>query len=268
MRLRGNRSSIVWIVHDDIGIASWMYEPPWKAPLWWWEANFGVGVRSHWAVTNAAAPLFVKGRQGTVFFTSERQPDEPGAQELVLDVRATAVERMAFLYSLHLKPHRVSSVFLYPGFARTDAIERSFREGAEYFEGWSEDWTFATPEDTERRLAETEGRYAHQVYRTEYVTWQLRSSFARRWWRLGEALWRVHGGDDHGAHQGVRARVPPRPGGELDGPLQVALVALGGRRLSHGQPFTRRQRAGLTRESSGRREHAEDREGDERHDEH
>lgn len=124
---------------DTPGVAPWMYEPPWKVPTWWWDANFAVGVRSHWAVTNAAAPFFVKGRRGVVFFTSERQPDEPGAQELVLDLRATTVERMAFLYSLHLKPHRVSSIFLYPGFARTDAIDRSFREGAAYFEGWDEE---------------------------------------------------------------------------------------------------------------------------------
>lgn len=123
---------------DDIGIAQWMYQPPWHAPRWWWDGNFGVGVRSHWAMTNAAAPFFIKGRRGAVLFTSERQPDEPGAQELVLDLRATAVERMVLLFSLHLRPHRVSSIFLYPGFARTDAIERSFKEGAEYFEGWSE----------------------------------------------------------------------------------------------------------------------------------
>lgn len=128
---------------DTPGVAPWMYEPPWKAPRWWWDANFRVGVRSHWVVTNAASRLFAKGRRGAVFFTSERQPEEPGAQELVLDLRATTVERMAFLYSLHLKPHRVSSIFLYPGFARTDAIERSFRAGAEYFNGWSEERFYA-----------------------------------------------------------------------------------------------------------------------------
>jgi spore maturation protein CgeB len=44
---------------------------------------------------------------------------------------------------------------------------------------------------TEKRLHDVEGRYEYQVYKTEYVTWQLESSFARRWWRLGEALWRV-----------------------------------------------------------------------------
>lgn len=44
---------------------------------------------------------------------------------------------------------------------------------------------------TEKRLHEVTGRYEYQVYKTEYVSWQLRSSFSRRWWRLGEALWRL-----------------------------------------------------------------------------
>jgi spore maturation protein CgeB len=44
---------------------------------------------------------------------------------------------------------------------------------------------------TEKRLREAEERHRYQVYRTEYVTWQLKSSFARRWWRLGKALWQV-----------------------------------------------------------------------------
>lgn len=122
---------------SEAGPAPFMYQPPWYAPRWWWDDNFNVGVRSHWLVTNAAAPLLTKGRRGVVFFTSELGARNPGEQELVLDLRGTAVERMALLYSLHLRPHRVSSVFLYPGFVRTDAIERAFDQGSSYFEGWT-----------------------------------------------------------------------------------------------------------------------------------
>lgn len=43
-----------------------------------------------------------------------------------------------------------------------------------------------------RRQAETEGRLRYQTYRTRYVAWQLESSFNRRWWRLGQALWNVY----------------------------------------------------------------------------
>jgi NAD(P)-dependent dehydrogenase (short-subunit alcohol dehydrogenase family) len=117
----------------------WLMQPPWGAPPWWWDDNFAVGVRSHYVVTNAAAPLFIEGRRGVVVFTSERQPGDDGMQELVLDLRATVVERMARLYSLHLRPHRVSSILLYPGFSRTEPIERAFRRRDSAFLGWTDD---------------------------------------------------------------------------------------------------------------------------------
>jgi len=122
---------------SDAGPAPFMYQPPWYAPRWWWDDNFNVGVRSHWLVTNAAAPLLIRGRRGVVFFTSELGARNPGEQELVLDLRGTVVERMAALYALHFRPHLVSSIFLYPGFVRTDAIQRAFDEGSGYFEGWT-----------------------------------------------------------------------------------------------------------------------------------
>ena len=132
-------NAVAWDLGVGDGeIAPFMYEPPWRAPPEWWAANFDVGVRSHWSVSNSAAPLFVEGRRGAVFFTSERQPTEAGSQELVLDLRATVVERMAALYALHLAPHQVASVLLYPGFTRTHAIHGAFERGGGYFDGWSE----------------------------------------------------------------------------------------------------------------------------------
>lgn len=124
---------------DETGSQAFLMEPPWRAPVQWWDANFDVGVRSHWAVTNAMAPLMLPGRRGLVVFTSERQPDEAGMQEMVMDLRATAVQRMAHLFALHLRPHKLSSVFLYPGFTRTETIARLFGTRSGYFEGWTED---------------------------------------------------------------------------------------------------------------------------------
>ncbi|MQA84666.1 MAG: methyltransferase domain-containing protein [Streptosporangiales bacterium] len=40
-------------------------------------------------------------------------------------------------------------------------------------------------------LRRTQERLRWQSYRTQYVTWQLSSSFARRWWRIGQAFWKV-----------------------------------------------------------------------------
>lgn len=44
-------------------------------------------------------------------------------------------------------------------------------------------------EQVNARMKNLEHRLEHQTYRTEYVTWQLKSARNRRWWRLGEALW-------------------------------------------------------------------------------
>jgi NAD(P)-dependent dehydrogenase (short-subunit alcohol dehydrogenase family) len=124
---------------EDTGAPDFLMQPPWFAPRWWWRGNFDVGVRSHWLVTNAAARLLNAQPGGAVFFTSERPPDLPGMQELVLDLRGTAVARMALLYSLHFRPHGVSAIVLYPGFSRTDTIQRGFDEENDYFSGWTSD---------------------------------------------------------------------------------------------------------------------------------
>jgi spore maturation protein CgeB len=51
--------------------------------------------------------------------------------------------------------------------------------------------------ETERLLQEAEGRAAYNAYKIDYVTWQLQSSFTRRWWRLGEAIWQVKDRPSH-----------------------------------------------------------------------
>ena len=129
---------------------TYMVKPAWEMPAGWWDANFRVGVRSHYIVTKAAVPLMMKDDSGgVVLFTSERRPETPGMQELVLDLRASAVERLALLWSLHLRPRGIASILLYPGFTRTEGIEESFATGGSYFDGWTE----------ERFLSETASIY-------------------------------------------------------------------------------------------------------------
>jgi SAM-dependent methyltransferase/spore maturation protein CgeB len=51
------------------------------------------------------------------------------------------------------------------------------------------DIAIARYEQVNARMKNLEARLAHQSYRTDYVTWQLKSAKSRKWWRLGEALW-------------------------------------------------------------------------------
>ena len=91
--------------------------------------------------------------------------------------------------------------------------------------------------NTEKRLREAEDRYRHQLYRTEYVTWQLKSSFARRWWRLGKALWKVKNKPSHVfllpadiarvARPSIMPAPPVRPGRKQDAPAQGSRTQAG-----------------------------------------
>jgi NAD(P)-dependent dehydrogenase (short-subunit alcohol dehydrogenase family) len=146
VRVEAEHGRLDLVVNNAVGWSSgadadnpWISQPPWHAPVWWWDENFTVGVRSHYLVTNAAAPLLFRSQAGLVVFTSERKPESPGLQELVLDLRATAVERINQVMALHLRPRGVSSVLLYPGFTRTEAVSRSFRDRRGQFASWTDE---------------------------------------------------------------------------------------------------------------------------------
>jgi SAM-dependent methyltransferase/spore maturation protein CgeB len=67
------------------------------------------------------------------------------------------------------------------------AIQESMADEKEKMQRY--DVAIARYEQVNARMKNLEARLAHQSYRTEYVTWQLRSAKNRKWWRLGEALW-------------------------------------------------------------------------------
>jgi SAM-dependent methyltransferase/spore maturation protein CgeB len=67
------------------------------------------------------------------------------------------------------------------------AIQNSMQDEKEKMRRY--DVAIARYEQVNARMKNLEARLAHQSYRTEYVTWQLKSAKSRKWWRLGEALW-------------------------------------------------------------------------------
>ena len=83
------------------------------------------------------------------------------------------------------------------------------------------DIAVARYEQVNARMKNLEARLAHQSYRTDYVTWQLKSAKSRKWWRLGEALWSAK-----------------RPAEALKLPRQVATALKAAPRLTEPQPDT------------------------------
>jgi SAM-dependent methyltransferase/spore maturation protein CgeB len=83
------------------------------------------------------------------------------------------------------------------------------------------DVAIARYEQVNARMKNLEARLAHQAYRTDYVTWQLKSAKSRKWWRLGEALWSAK-----------------RPAEALRLPRNVAIAFKAAPRLEEPKPET------------------------------
>lgn len=140
-------SRVDLLVNNAVGWASgadadnpFVAEPPWRAPTRWWDDNFVVGVRSHYRVTMTLLPLLIESMKlGLVVFTTDRAGAEPGAQELIIDLRSTVIERMSAVLAAHLAPHAITSIVLYAGFTRTESIARSFRERRGPLADWTEE---------------------------------------------------------------------------------------------------------------------------------
>ncbi len=99
------------------------------------------------------------------------------------------------------------------------AIQESMADEKEKMRRY--DIAIARYEQVNARMKNLESRLAHQSYRTDYVTWQLKSAKSRKWWRLGEALWSAK-----------------RPAQALKLPKNVATALKSSPRLEEPQPET------------------------------
>jgi len=107
------------------------YDPaPFSAPFWVqprtrWEAMFTAGVRAHLVMSQLAAPLLIgrseRGRPGLVASTIAWAFGEP-LGNLFYDVAKAALVRMAYVVAEELRPYRVASVAIAPGFMRTERV--------------------------------------------------------------------------------------------------------------------------------------------------
>jgi len=99
--------------------------PFWVQPRTRWEAMFTAGVRAHLVMSQLAAPLLIgrseRGRPGLVASTIAWAFGEP-LGNLFYDVAKAALVRMAYVVAEELRPYRVASVAIAPGFMRTERV--------------------------------------------------------------------------------------------------------------------------------------------------
>jgi NAD(P)-dependent dehydrogenase (short-subunit alcohol dehydrogenase family) len=113
----------VWAGYESLHagrVAEWR-SPFWEQPSGLWDSMFAAGVRAHYVTTALAAPLMIERGRGLVvtisFFPVADAP-------VGFRVAKVADDRLAADMAEQLRPHGVTSVSLYPGVVRTEAIMR------------------------------------------------------------------------------------------------------------------------------------------------
>lgn len=103
-------------------------EPFWHKPIWLWDAQFRVGVRSHYTATVFCARQWEERKQkGLVVNISS-----PGGLDYLFDVSygmgKTAVDRLTSDSALELRSLGAAVVGIWPGFVRTELVMKAGQE--------------------------------------------------------------------------------------------------------------------------------------------
>lgn len=99
----------------------WDLHPFWDMPIALWDAYHVVGLRSHYVASAFAVPLLLAAGGGLIVSISS-----PGAvryaRNVPYGVGKAGVEKLVSDMAEELRPHRVASISLWPGFNRTEDV--------------------------------------------------------------------------------------------------------------------------------------------------
>jgi len=96
--------------------------PFWEQPLEQWEAMMDRGVRNHLLASRAAVPAMIRRGTGLVVTTTFWDRGRYLRGNLFYDLAKSAMNRLAFAMAEELRPHRIASVAVSPGWMRTELI--------------------------------------------------------------------------------------------------------------------------------------------------
>jgi len=111
----------VWGGYEDYASDKVFDAPFWAQPLWRWERMFDAGVRAHYTASYLAVPLMMARQAGLIVNTTVWDRGK-ALTNLPYDLAKTAVNRLAYLLALELRPYGVAAVALAPGWMRTEAV--------------------------------------------------------------------------------------------------------------------------------------------------
>jgi NAD(P)-dependent dehydrogenase (short-subunit alcohol dehydrogenase family) len=110
-----------WGGHETFSAASFA-APFWEQPLAQWHGMIEHGVRNHLLSCRAAAPLLVRQQRGLIVTTTFHDRGRYLQGNLFYDLAKAAMIRLAFGVGEELRPHRVASIALSPGWMRTELV--------------------------------------------------------------------------------------------------------------------------------------------------
>jgi NAD(P)-dependent dehydrogenase (short-subunit alcohol dehydrogenase family) len=106
-----------------------VFGPFWEQPLALWDSMNRIGVRGDYVVSSLAVPLMLKSGEGLIVSVSSFA-GQVFIPPVAYGVAHTAIDRLARDMAEELRPHRVTSVSLYPGLVLTESVQATI----EFFE--------------------------------------------------------------------------------------------------------------------------------------
>ena len=96
--------------------------PFWERPMVHWDSMFDRGVRNHLLASRLAVPMLLRRGKGLIVTTTFWDRDRYMKGNLLYDLAKSCMTRLAFGIAQELKPHRVASVAVSPGWMRTEFV--------------------------------------------------------------------------------------------------------------------------------------------------
>lgn len=112
----------VWGGYEQYEAALWEL-PVAEQPVWRWDKMMTTGVRAHYTTTRAVLPLLLASPKPLIVNISFGDEGK-FLGDVQYDVAKAAVTRLGFALARKLKPEGVTALTVYPGFTRTERVER------------------------------------------------------------------------------------------------------------------------------------------------
>lgn len=101
--------------------------PVWEQPVWRWDKMWKTGVRAHYTTSRATLPLLMKADRPLIVNVSFGDEGK-FLGDVQYDVAKAATTRLGFALAERLREQGVVALTIYPGFVRTERVERGASE--------------------------------------------------------------------------------------------------------------------------------------------